>query len=63
MVDSAEGKLSKFHLTAHVDGGYSYLGNLQEFEKPVAAALVNNLNHLEAPEEWQGERTLTSEEG
>ena len=61
-VDSEEGNLRKFHLIAHVDDGHAYLGNLQEFEKAVVRALVKNLEHLEAIEQWQGERTLTSQE-
>ena len=61
-VDSGEGKLSKFRIVAHVDDGHAYLANIQQFEKAVVRTLVRNLDHLQALEQWQGERTLTSEE-
>jgi len=60
-VDGVEGKLSKFHVTAHVDDGHARLGHMHAFEKAVVGALVENLAHLEALEQWQGERVLTSE--
>lgn len=61
-VDRNVSDFSKFRLVAHVDDGHSYLGNMQKFEKAVVAALAWALNHLEALDEWEGERTVTFEE-
>jgi hypothetical protein len=61
-VDRAESSLNKFSLTAHVDDGRSYLGNIQEFEKAVVRALVRSIDYLKGLKDWEGERTLTSEE-
>ncbi len=59
-IDHSVIDLSKFELAAHVDDGHTYLGNMQKFEEAVLAALVWALNHLEALDEWEGERTVTS---
>jgi hypothetical protein len=61
-VDRVESNLSNFSLTAHVDDGRRYLGNIHEFEKAVVRALVRNADYLKGLSEWQGKRTLTSEE-
>ncbi len=61
-VDDEESSLSKFHLVAHVDDGHTYLGNIHKFETAVVRALVKNLEQLEALDQWQGERTLSSRE-
>lgn len=61
-VDQVESKLGEFSLTAHVDDGRKYLGNIQEFEKAVVRALVRNVDYLKGLSGWEGKRTLTSEE-
>lgn len=61
-VDRSVIDFSKFSLVAHVDDGHSYLGNMQKFEEAVVAALAWTLNHLEALDAWEGERTVTLEE-
>ena len=61
-VDHEESKLSKFHLVAYVDDGHTYLGNIRKFETAVVQALVKNLEQLEALDQWQGEKTLSSRE-
>ena len=50
--------LSSFSITAHVDEGYDFMGNLETFEKAVIAELTEKINYLKSLDNWEGEEVL-----